>query len=718
MSLKLSRTDSLPTLLTPLQGNPESHLARSPLGDKSTRSPREFLRELQSRKTELEMQNEMLRQTQIALRESRDHYLNLYEFASVGHLTLSNTCLITEINLTGAAMFGAERNNLINQSPDAFVVATDLDRWQSQFISAITHEAKRGFDLTLKNPDGSLRAVHFDCRRSGSDAGNLTLHVTLTDITERKRAERIVERERLRLETILKMASDGIHILNEDGLLIEANEAFLNMLGYDHTAIGHLRVTDWDAQDTSEEIKARIDRVIAQHGNIVFTTCHCRRDGTLLDVEVSASWLEIEGQGFLYAAARDITERKRYEHMLQEKNIALEMARTSAEKANLAKSEFLSSMSHELRTPLNAVIGFAQLMEAGSPPPSAAQKPKIDQILKAGWHLLALINEILDLAKIESGKVTILQESMSLADVLRDCQDMIDPQASQRGIQMTFPSFENPLYVHGDPTAVKQVMVNLLSNAIKYNQACGKVIVQCEIIGENRLRVSVEDSGIGLTPAQLAQLFQPFNRLGQEAGPEEGTGIGLVVTKQLVELMGGVVGVESRVGVGSTFWFELAVSRAPNQICADLGDARPGIPVQASKNDLLFQSTLLYVEDNPANLALVEELFAKRSDLKLLTATDGYSGIRMAHDCQPDVILMDINLPGISGFEALDILSKDQATGRIPVVALSARATRLDIEKGLQAGFLSYLTKPFKVDEFMKEIDAALRLSAKNRRLQ
>jgi PAS domain S-box-containing protein len=409
----------------------------------------------------------------------------------------------------------------------------------------------------------------------------------------------------------------------------------------------------------------------------------------------------------VFAAARDVTERKQAEDALQETNTALEAARAAAEKANRAKSEFLSSMSHELRTPLNAVLGFAQLMASEVPAPAAHQQRSIDQILKGGWYLLRLINEILDLAMIESGKVTMSQEAMSLTDVLQDCKGMIEPQAEKRGISLTFPKADNLFYVHADRTRVKQVMINLLSNAIKYNTTGGSVIVQCVVSGKGRVRISVKDTGAGLAPEQLDQLFQPFNRIGQEHSAEEGTGIGLVVTKQLVELMGGLIGVESGVGIGTVFWVEFDAASAPT-LALDNIDAM-ALERRARSRNGSEQPTLLYVEDNPANLALVEQLIARRGDLKLLTAIDGHLGIELARAYLPDVILMDINLPGISGYGALKILNDDPATAHIPVLALSANAVPRDIEKGLEAGFFRYLTKPIRVREFMDALDVALR---------
>jgi PAS domain S-box-containing protein len=407
----------------------------------------------------------------------------------------------------------------------------------------------------------------------------------------------------------------------------------------------------------------------------------------------------------VFAAARDVTERKRFERALQDTNVELESAKSAAEKANLAKSDFLSSMSHELRSPLNAILGFAQLLESTSPAPTASQRESIAQILQAGWHLLTLISEVLDLAVVESGKMSLTPERVALDEVISECRAMMEPQAQQRGISMTFPQLDIPFFVNVDRTRLKQVLINLLSNAIKYNRPRGTVEVKCAVAGPERIRVSVADTGAGLSREKLTQLFQSFNRLGQEAGVEEGTGIGLVVSKQLVELMGGAIGAESSVGVGSVFWIELPLTTAPQLAAATAaftigGGAR--VPTGAPLR------TLLYVEDNTANVKLIEQLIARRSDMRLLSAPNGALGIDLARAAQPDVILMDINLPGISGIEALKILREDPATTHIPVIGLSANAMPSDIEKGLEAGFFRYLTKPIKVTEFMDTLNIAL----------
>jgi len=400
-------------------------------------------------------------------------------------------------------------------------------------------------------------------------------------------------------------------------------------------------------------------------------------------------------------------EREQLALALKEKNLELECARRAADKANHAKSDFLSSMSHELRTPLSAILGFAQLIQSGTPAPSASQQRSTDQILKAGWYLLDLINEILDLALIESGKLLLSLVPVSLGKVLSECQDMVEPQARQHTISMVFPTFESDYVVRADGMRLKQAMINLLSNAIKYNRPGGSVSVSCAATTPGHLLISVEDTGEGLPADKLAQLFQPFNRLGQESGVKEGTGIGLAVCKQLVELMGGVLGVASTPGKGSVFWIELRLADDPptgEQVTIPFASLAP-------QPDPPRQRTLLYVEDQAANRMLVEMLMERRPDIRLLCAKDGASGIQMAHDARPDIILMDINLPDISGTQALRILAQDPSTAHIPVIALSANAMPRDIQHGLKAGFLNYLTKPIKLKEFMETVDLTLQFA-------
>ncbi len=440
-------------------------------------------------------------------------------------------------------------------------------------------------------------------------------------------------------------------------------------------------------------------------------TC-IRKDGSRFSAIVSVTSLrDADGHiiGFLLIGT-DNSERKQVEEQLRVAQLVQaetqrKHAKLASQKAALAQYDYVSAMSQELRNPLNTILGFAQLMASDSPAPSASQKESIAQILQAGWYQMELIDEVLDLAMVESGCLSWTLEPLLLSDAMRECQLQIEPQAQKRGVRVAFPDFDQPCFVSADRTRLQQVLMKLLSNAVKYNQAGGSVVVELGESEPQRVRLRVWDTGTGLSPDQMAQLFQPFHRLGQQAGTEQGAGIGLVVTKRLVELMGGAMGVESTVGQGSVFWIELAVAAAPAP-AMDAGHLEPAPAPEAPI--AVPQRTVLYVEDNAANLQLVEQIIARRPGMRLLSARNATLGIELAQAAKPDLILMDINLPGISGIEAMQMLRADPQTAHIPVVALSANAIARDIERGLEAGFFRYLTKPIRVNEFLETLDVAL----------
>jgi PAS domain S-box-containing protein len=588
----------------------------------------------------------------------------------------------------------------------------------------LVFKASRGiediYELTYIRKDGSRfpAVVSVTALR---DAQNAIIGYLLigTDNTARKQIEAEQKKldQRLRdqqfyTRSLIESSIDAIMTTDPSGIITDVNKQMEALTGCTRDELIGAPFKNYFTDP--ERAEAAIKLVLNEKKVTNYELTARARDGKKTVVSLNATTFydrDRRLQG-VFAAARDITERKRLDQVLQEKNVELESATDLAEKANLAKSDFLSSMSHELRSPLNAILGFGQLMESDSPPPTPSQKESIAQILQAGWHLLKLINEILDLAKVESGQVPLSREPVSLAEVMLECQGMIEPQAQQRDIKLTFPQFDMPYYVHADRTRVKQVLINLLSNAIKYNREHGTLEVKCAESMPGRIRVSITDTGAGLGPEQLAQLFQPFNRLGQEAGGEEGTGIGLVVAKRLVELMGGVIGVESTVGVGSVFWFELNSVAEPH-LSMEGGEAAAALAEPHVPNGEQLH-TLLYVEDNPANLKLVEQIIARHPNMRLLTAVNGNSGIEIARTSLPEVILMDINLPGINGFEVLKILRSDPVTAHIPVIAVSANAMPLDVERGLKAGFFRYITKPIKVNEIMEALNVALEFAGKN----
>jgi PAS domain S-box-containing protein len=627
--------------------------------------------------------------------------------------------IIQLFNIGAERMLGYAATDMVNQITPAHISdpqeviarAVELTRELGTPINpgfeALVFKASRGiedkYELTYIRKDGS-RFPAIVSVTALRDAANKIIGYLLigTDNSARKQVEEQLRWTEESFRLMVESVTDyGIVMLDPDGCVVSWNSGAQRIKGYSaEEIVGQHFSRFYPQQDIEQGAPQRDLEVVTAKGRFEDEGWRVRKDASTFWANVVFTAIR-DNAGNLRGFAkltRDLTERRKVEAELTD-------AKSTAEKANLAKSNFLSSMSHELRTPLNAILGFAQLMETDSPLPTPAQKESIAQILQAGWYLMELITEILDLAMIESGRLSWSLEPMSLTEVMIECQSMIEPQAQKRGIRVTFPEVDNPCYIKGDRTRVKQVLINLLSNAIKYNQAGGAVVVESSAITPHRVRVSVKDTGAGLAPEQLAQLFEPFNRLGQETSAEEGTGIGLVVTKRLVELMGGAIGVTSVVGEGSVFWIELVLAAAPLSAAGNVDQATP---VQTHVANGAAPRTLLYVEDNPANLQLVVQIIARRPDMRLLSARNGMQGIELARSARPDVILMDINLPGMSGIKAMQILRADTATAHIPVVALSANAMPRDIERGLEAGFFRYLTKPIKVKEFLETLDAAL----------
>jgi PAS domain S-box-containing protein len=605
----------------------------------------------------------------------------------------------------------------------AAALSTELGTKITPGFEALVFKASREiediYELTYIRKDGSRfpAVVSVTALRDDHDAiiGYLLIG---TDNTARKRVEEEQRKldQRLRdqqfyTRSLIESNIDALMTTDPRGIITDVNKQMEALTGCTRDELIGAPCKNYFTDP--ERAEAAIKLVLSEKKVSDYELTACARDGKKTDVSYNATTFYDRDRTLqgVFAAARDVTERKRSEQALLETNMELETAKSAAEKANLAKSDFLSSMSHELRSPLNAILGFAQLMESAAPEPSDSQKESIAQILRAGWHLLDLINQVLDLAVIESGKVSMSLEPVSVAEVMSECQAMMEPEAQQRGVTMTFPRFHDATFVSADRTRLKQIVINLISNAIKYNKQQGTVVVDCVTSNEERTRISVSDTGAGLSPEKLAQLFQPFNRLGQEAAGVAGTGIGLVVTKQLAELMEGALGVESVAGKGSMFWCDLPSTAAPRVVVE-----QPEVAAPADAPAPARMRTVLYVEDNPANMKLVEQLIARRPDIRLLTAMNGTLGVEAARTSRPTVILMDINLPGISGVDAFGFLRADPTTAHIPVVALSANAMPRDIQATLDAGFFRYLTKPIKVKEFMDTLNAAFTLAEETSR--
>lgn len=518
------------------------------------------------------------------------------------------------------------------------------------------------------------------------------------DITESKESRQRL----LDLSSAIDEMSEPVAVFDNEDRFIFTNEAYRNLFGpgVDSIQIGekfedHARAVVQkrlipDAIGREEDWLAER---LSQHRNPSDYFEIKRPEGVwLLGIEKK---LPSGGQVLLLT---DISDIKKSQNELV-------LARDDAERANRAKSEFLSSMSHELRTPMNAILGFAQLLESSKKDPlTDGQKNNVSHIMSGGGHLLELIDQVLDLAKIEAGKLEITAQEIVVEEVCRECLTLTNKSAKDRGLRVDGDFFPT-LTIRTDYIRFKQVLLNLLSNAVKYNRDGGNVTLSSKNAPGNMVRISVSDTGIGIADDRRNVLFEPFNRLGKEMGDIEGTGIGLTIARQLVEAMGGHIGYESKIGKGSTFWVEFpAIERT---------EVTPGERAEISEKDVQHErpdtpATVLYIEDNPANLQLMEAIIDEMDRVSMISTHTAELGVSMAEDRQPDLILMDINLPGMDGVAAMEVLAEIDRTKDIPVLAVSANAMKHDIERALVAGFKAYLTKPFNVPEVVAAIEKEL----------
>jgi PAS domain S-box-containing protein len=417
-------------------------------------------------------------------------------------------------------------------------------------------------------------------------------------------------------------------------------------------------------------------------------------DGRMLTIETHGRLIRAETGHNPRAVlvSRDVTEAVAAEGVLKG-------AKEAAERANAAKSEFMSRMSHELRTPLNSVLGFAQILEMELK--GSDELEMVGYIHNSGKYLLELINEVLDISRIESGHISVMIEPIVLQDLEKECIELVTPQANEFGVTI-FSQLDYDFQVLGDQQRLKQVLLNLLSNAIKYNRPHGSVTITCAPKPRSKVRLSVCDTGPGISPDLLERLFTPFDRLDAETSGIEGTGLGLALSKGLIEAIGGSIGVESKVGHGSTFWIELPNVKAP-KVAASL--VTPTLALQTANE---AASTVLYIEDDVANVQLVERLLMQRPNINLITSLSGSMGVELAQQYRPDLILLDVHLTDIHGFEVLEHLQGDSRTIDIPVVVLSADATTWQRRRFRNAGVYDYLSKPLDLQQLLDVIDQHL----------
>ena len=517
------------------------------------------------------------------------------------------------------------------------------------------------------------------------------------EVLEREVAQRALRESEQRLRNTLNNVPIGVIYTDLAGRVKQCNPRFSELTGYSEPDLLNRSLADCMHPDDVAQSEALMAQLV--RGDLPMyrrTLRFIAQPGATLWVQVTMSLLR-GSQGeprSVVGVVEDITEHLKLE--------AAEHAREAAEASNHAKSEFLSRMSHELRTPLNAMLGFAQLLELDTRQPlTASQQPWVSQIQRAGWHLLEMINDVLDLSRIESGNLRLQIEALDLAEVLTATVALVEGDARQRGIRITQELGPGTSTVLGDATRVKQIFTNLLSNAVKYNADGGRIHIASRVPAIDRVEIAVTDTGLGMTEAQLAELFQPFNRLGRERSTQEGTGIGLVISRRLAELMGGTLRARSTAGRGTSFVLNLPCASDPDTVRSEL-DALMPLPPDYHRR------RVHYVEDNETNVEVMRGILAQRPQVELqvsMLGCDGLAAIRAQH---PDLVLLDMHLPDISGLELLRHLKADERTAAIPVVVVSADALEQQIDAAFEAGASHYLTKPVDVGELLTVLDDLL----------
>ena len=511
-----------------------------------------------------------------------------------------------------------------------------------------------------------------------------------------------LENKQETLAAILDNAADAIFTFTKKGYIKSLNMAAINTFGYEPDEVIGLNIVslipNLNAKSLEEFVENSSNEKDASEAFVNEPILAKHKNGVIFPISIALSHTAIDSTVSFIVIIHDLSVSKAFEKQLI-------LAKTEAEKANMAKSEFLSNMSHELRTPLNAIMGFSQLLEYDDQL-DESQLENVYEISKAGAHLLTLINEVLDLAKVESGKLELSVEPLQIDSLFKDCIALIKPLAEKYRISLEY-SCDSSLTVLADQTRLKQVIINLLSNAIKYNKENGCVVLKLDISDNGQLCFSVQDTGVGISEQNLKLLFEPFKRINDEDPTIEGTGIGLSFTKKMIELMGGEIQVKSVLGIGSTFWFELP---AASKIDRDKEiRAIDNIVLGSSSIDQQQQFLVLYIEDNPINLNLVKKILGKFKQIKLMEAHTSELGIEIALLQKPDLILLDINMPNMDGYQVLSVLKADEKLKETPVFALTANAMPRDIKKGIAAGFSEYLVKPLNVLNFINTVELYLK---------
>jgi protein-histidine pros-kinase len=604
---------------------------------------------------------------------------------------------IVLVNDEAERIFGYDRADIVDRCVDLLVPDAARRTHAAHRAHYRAHPATRrmgaGLPLEGRRQDGTTFPAEISLSSLATGAGRLVF-AAVRDVTGLRQAE-------ARFRGLLEAAPDAMVMVDAGGLVTMVNGQAESLFGWGRDELLGQTV-EMLVPDSVRDVQRRhrdgcfADPAGGPMGGGLELEGR-RKDGTTFPAEISLSAFETEGGLVVSASVRDATARKAAEHEAR-------AAREEAERANRAKSEFLSRMSHELRTPLNAILGFAQLLEYNHPRPDQAEQ--LEYILKGGRHLLGLIDEVLDISRIEAGHLALAVEAVTVADVVRETIDLVMPLAMAHQVSFRVdPDAPADAAVLADRQRLKQVMLNLASNAVKYNRVGGEVRISWCAEGAGDVRVQVHDTGIGIRPELMDRLFQPFERLDQGGSGIGGTGLGLALSRGLAQGMDGRMGAESRHRQGSTFWVQL---RATDAVPAGAGAGAERAAPQVTGPPRPAGRRILYVEDNLSNLRLVESILRQRPGIELVPTLQGSMALELARRHDPDLVLLDLHLPDLTGEEVFDRLRSDPATAAIPIVVVSADALPARVEALLARGAFGYVTKPLDVARFLEIIDRAL----------